>query len=179
MTDNYENYNWFGRPEWSESCAVVDSFILAVQLWQKTGKEHYIDDAEHILLNGMGYMQRPNGGFGGNVCVGGENHVLHPHPELYEAPWCCSMRGGEGLARAIQYTFFKSEDTIWSLFYHNAVATFEWGEETLEVSQHTTLPIHGETTITVTKSSLQQLKTISFYIPSWVDPSSIQFRVNG
>lgn len=179
MTDNYENHNWFGRPEWTETCAVVDSYILAVLLWQYTGKENYLEDAHHILLNGMGYGQRPNGGFGCNVCVGGENHVLHPHPELYEAYWCCSMRGGEGLARAIQYTFFKSEDTIWSLFYHNAVATFQWGKETLEISQQTIFPIQGETKITVTKSSIQQSKTISLYIPGWVDLSRIEFLVNG
>lgn len=179
MTDNYENHNWFGRPEWTETCAVVDSYILAVQLWQHTNKANYLEDAYHILINGMGYGQRPNGGFGCNVCVGGDNHALHPHPELFEAYWCCSMRGGEGLARAIQYTFFQSEDTIWSLFHHKATATFQWGEEALEVSQQTAFPILGETKLTVTKSSIRKQKTISLYIPEWVDPSTIRFIVNG
>jgi uncharacterized protein len=37
MTENYENYNWFGRPEWSEACAVVDSYQLCIALWRWTG----------------------------------------------------------------------------------------------------------------------------------------------
>ncbi len=41
MTENYANYNWFGRPEWTEPCAVVDSFMAAVALWRHTGDAQY------------------------------------------------------------------------------------------------------------------------------------------
>ena len=41
MTANYANYNWFGRPEWTEPCAVIDSFMLAAQLYKHTYKQMY------------------------------------------------------------------------------------------------------------------------------------------
>ncbi|MBQ7642964.1 MAG: hypothetical protein IJS67_03585, partial [Clostridia bacterium] len=39
MTVNYENYNWFNKKDsWTEPCAVVDSFILATELYKITGE---------------------------------------------------------------------------------------------------------------------------------------------
>ena len=53
MTENYENYNWFGRPEWTEPCAVIDSYMVAIQLWQHTGNPAYLADAQKIYYNGI------------------------------------------------------------------------------------------------------------------------------
>ena len=39
MTATYENYNWFGnghKETWTEPCAVVDSLILALELYRLT-----------------------------------------------------------------------------------------------------------------------------------------------
>ncbi|MDD4772634.1 MAG: glycoside hydrolase family 127 protein, partial [Eubacteriales bacterium] len=67
MTAGYENYNWFGRPEWTEPCAVIDSFIVAMQLYINTSLTRYLDTAQRIYYNGIGRGQRPNGGFGCNT----------------------------------------------------------------------------------------------------------------
>ena len=49
MTENHENYNWFDRFDtWTEPCAIIDSYLLAVQLWEHTMKPEYRDDAELI-----------------------------------------------------------------------------------------------------------------------------------
>ncbi len=32
MSENYENWNWFGRPTHTEPCAVVDSLMVANEL---------------------------------------------------------------------------------------------------------------------------------------------------
>ena len=97
MTENFENYNWFQRPLWTEPCAIVDSYILAVNLWRYTGKPSYLEDAQLIYYNGIGATQRYNGGFGCNSCSGAGSPLLLR--KVQEAHWCCTMRGGEGLFR--------------------------------------------------------------------------------
>ena len=65
MTENYENYNWFERYDtWTEPCAIIDSYLVAVQLWAATRNPAYLEDAERIYFNGIGATQRANGGFG-------------------------------------------------------------------------------------------------------------------
>ena len=63
MTENYGNYNWFGKPYWTEPCAIVDSYLLAVMLFAQTRKKEYADCASRIWFNGLGHAQCPNGGF--------------------------------------------------------------------------------------------------------------------
>lgn len=68
MTENYENYNWYERfDRLSETCAVVDSFMIALALGRDTGKSAYFDLAHRIYWNGLCRLQRRNGGFG--LCV--------------------------------------------------------------------------------------------------------------
>ena len=96
MSAHYANYNWFDRPDtWTEPCAIVDSFILAMQLYRATSDAHYLDTALRIWHTGVERAQRPNGGFGGDNCPrpGQEDIAV----AFYEATWCCTMRGGEGL----------------------------------------------------------------------------------
>ncbi len=49
-TEHYANYNWFTRPEWTEACAVVDSYMLAMQLYAITRDAHYLEDGAADLL---------------------------------------------------------------------------------------------------------------------------------
>ena len=98
MTDTYENYNWFGRKQeeiWTEPCAVVDSLILALELYRHTGEEKYRKMARRIWFNGLQFCQRENGGTGPNSCV----DDIRPHLKrgMYEAFFCCTMRYPEGL----------------------------------------------------------------------------------
>ena len=110
-TEHYANYNWFGRPEWTEACGVVDSFLLAVQLWRATAEADYLHTAHRIYFNALCYAQRPNGGFGCDLCVGADGRVqLAPHPKIFEAPWCCSMRGAEGLTPVLPLVW---QDLYW------------------------------------------------------------------
>ena len=66
MTENYENYNWFERYDtWTEPCAIVDSYLLATQLWAATRNPTYLEDADKIYLNGIAATQRHDGGLPG------------------------------------------------------------------------------------------------------------------
>lgn len=103
MTYNYENYNWFNRGNtWTEPCAVVDSFILAINLYNETKQESYLRFAKRIYLNGLNFCFRSNGGAGTNTCVD-ENQKYLKVSEIYEAHFCCTMRYAEGLKYINEY----------------------------------------------------------------------------
>ena len=119
MTENYENYNWFERYDtWTEPCAIVDSYLLATQLWAATRNPTYLEDADKIYLNGIAATQRHNGGFGCDKPVG----VVYPELGIHadEAYWCCTMRGGEGLGRAAEYAYFTEGNRIVVPFYRES-----------------------------------------------------------
>lgn len=100
MTDRYENYNWFGRFDtWTEPCAIVDSVLVAHELHRLTGKAKYAD-CEGKFLAALCAHQRENGGFGlQKTFPKGASH--EPVEHVHEAYWCCTMRGGAGLASAL------------------------------------------------------------------------------
>ena len=96
MTLTYENFNWFGREDtWTEPCAVVDSLLLAVELYKITGEQRYRTLARRIWANGLQFCQRDNGGVGTNKCVTEKQPVLRISG--YEASQCCTMRYAEAL----------------------------------------------------------------------------------
>ncbi len=96
MTLTYENFNWFGREDtWTEPCAVVDSLLLAVDLYKITDAQQYRKLARRIWANGLQFCQRDNGGTGTNKCVTEKQPVLRISG--YEASQCCSMRYAEAL----------------------------------------------------------------------------------
>jgi hypothetical protein len=114
MTETWANHNWFGKPRWTEPCAIVDSLQVARQLWMATGDVRYRDAAQLIRWNGLVHGQRANGGFGPDTCtgsdpaIGGGGALLRP--SVPEATWCCSMRGAEGLADVIQHQAVATAD---------------------------------------------------------------------
>lgn len=174
VTDNFENYNWFGRPHWTEPCAVVDSYILAVWLWQATCEPEYLADAHRIYFSGLGYGQRPNGGFGTNTCVGADTSILSPVAGTYEAFWCCTMRGGEGLSKAAEYALFQDENTLWVTMLNNIQANIEFADGCLGVQVDTSYPGEGSWTLTVTANTTSSDKTLKVYMPYWVMAPSIK-----
>jgi len=97
MSATYQNLNWWGRPDsWTEPCAIVDSLMLAAELYKATGKEEYRRYAARIYHNGLATAQRANGGAGtDSVVVDGVEDTLYS--KMYEAFFCCTMRLAEGL----------------------------------------------------------------------------------
>ena len=177
ITENYANYNWFNRPGWTEPCAVVDAFMLAYELWRKTGEVAFLDDAHHIYFNALGYGQKPHGGFGCDNCVGADSPFLFN--QVYDVTWCCNMRGAIGLAQAAQYAYGQSQDNIIVPFYFDSTAEFNFGDEHLTLEQVTEYPYEGDTKFTVKRSTLTSPKNLHFYLPSWVEPQTVRIYVDG
>ena len=178
MTETYENYNWFNRPEWTEGCAVSDSFILAVNLWRLTRRADYLEDAHLILFNGLLPGQLRNGGFGISPCVGPATGMCRTKDHT-EAPFCCSMRGGEALARAIQYGYFMDQDTVVLPFYSDNTAVLRFADEDCKVRQMTGYPYRGQTRLEVIEGRMKKEKTLQLFFPSWAVRKSLEIRVNG
>jgi hypothetical protein len=175
MTENYENFNWFGRPEWTEPCAIVDSYMLAVQLWQYTQNPAYLEDAQHIYFNGICHTQRVNGGFGCDNCPGPKDLSLKV--KTYEAYWCCTMRGGEGLASAIQYTYFTKGNNLYVPFLGNNNATFTVDGKDCLIKQTTAYPFGTKATFILTPKNGSLNIALNLFSPSWTtDP---QILING
>ena len=127
ITENYANYNWYGRPYWTEPCAIIDSYMVAVDLFRHTKKPEYIGIANKIYYNALLAAQRHNGGFGCDMCSGTEESdvYLQVKEGLYEAPWCCTMRGAEGLSSAACYNILLDSDAIYITNYISGEFCFD------------------------------------------------------
>lgn len=86
-----------------------------------TNKSRYTDYAHYILFNGIYHAQRDNGGFGTDTCVGSNTDFIAC--SSYEAYWCCTMRGGEGLASVSRYSMFAEDNTIIMIYPISGVYT--------------------------------------------------------
>ena len=97
MSETYQNLNWWGRPDtWTEPCAIVDSLMLAGEIFKITKEEQYRALAARIYHNGLATAQRENGGAGTDtVVVEGVEEILRS--KMFEAYFCCTMRLAEGL----------------------------------------------------------------------------------
>lgn len=173
-TENFENYNWFGRPEWTEPCAIVDSYLVASQLWQHTGKPEDLEAAQGIYFNGIAATQRSNGGFGLNNCSGA--HHAHLFSSADEAYWCCTMRGGEGLSAAARYSAFTGKDSLWlATFMDNQIsATLDAGKFSFQ--QKSQYPFGSVTNLTIREAPATAV-TLQLFSPSYLTPESV--TVNG
>ena len=168
MTENYANHNWYTRPEWTEPCAIVDSLILSGDLWRLTGKKDYLDNAYRIYFNAITRSQRPNGGFGCDNCLGAFGKVLTNRS--YEAWWCCTMRGGDGLANASRMICAVKDDVIYIPFYHEG----EVKTNGLSFKIETHFPGSGKINIGILESDGRE-HTLAFFKPAFADA----FSVNG
>lgn len=160
MTAGYQNYNWFCREDtWSEPCAVVDSYMVAVQLWMHTGDESYLDDAELIYYNGICHNQRDNGGFGCDFCPSTVTGRTDIAVRTDEASWCCTMRGAEGLESAVNYSYFRKGNELYIPFYTESRVKLDGG---FELEQNTTYPFE---------------ESVMFRILRRADINSVKLRV--
>ena len=180
MTANYANTNWFGRQDsWTEPCAIIDSYMVATQLWQHTGDAAYLEDAHLIWFNGVGRGLRGNGGYGTDTCAGFGSAWVKVRS--YEANFCCTMRGGEGHARAAQYLYFAREGELTVPFYGDSQATANVGSTLkpmpITLRQSTAYPTPGPVRIEVVASSARTPIALRLFAPSWT--SDHRLMLNG
>jgi hypothetical protein len=174
MTENYENFNWFDRPEWTEPCAIIDSYMVATQLWQFTSNPKYLEDAQQIYYNAICHTQRANGGFGCDNCTHSDDKSLKI--KEYEAYWCCTMRGGEGLSRAIQYSYFTIGEKIYLPFFHSSESKFYINGTKLFIHQITNYPFDSKINLELYSENPTEI-ILSLFAPSWL--KNLKINING
>ena len=168
MTECYGNYNWFCRYNtWTEPCAIVDSYIVASQLWQHTGKAQYRDDAELIYYNALCYAQRANGGFGLENNPGRANSTDNITPYCDEAHWCCTMRGGEGLGRAAEFTVMKTGAGYAVPFLRDAAVCDTFRNVPVQFTVETEYPYNGTVTVRIARAHGKKMG-MAFAKSSWM-----------
>lgn len=167
MTCCYANLNWFGRPDsWTEPCAIVDSYIVAVDLWKATMDPSFRDMAELIEVNAIGHAQRSNGGFGCDSCPSEDNPYLSV--VIPEAYWCCTMRGAEGLSRMAEYSWMSKGKTLYVPFFRAGALC----ADDLEVEQRTEYPDGGTVSIKFYKND-RGVNALMLPVLPWADNVSI------
>ncbi len=175
MTENYANYNWFGKPLWTEPCAIVDSYLLAVELFKETKDVSYLETANYIFYNALGFAQRNNGGFGCDACVGSEEagSFLAIKEELYEAYWCCSMRGAEGLSAAAINSVLTAEKQVYFNHYYNG----EYRMSTIHMKVATSFPEEGRIQINLMKNI--GTNKFHFFVPLGINKATVSLTLQG
>lgn len=121
-TLNYANHNWFGRPLWTEPCAVTDSLIVCARLFEYIGDIKYLRLINRIYYNAFRSGMRPNGGAGCDTCLTEENTVMGAY--LYEADFCCTMRIAEGLKELSRMQFLRRKDCVYAALYDDCKVGF-------------------------------------------------------
>lgn len=169
MTENYANFNWFGRFDtWAEPCAITDSLIVMLELFRETENKTYLTLAQRIYYNAFCYAQRVNGGFGCDSTVGPAMKYLKPAWEgISEAFWCCTMRGAEGLRWVANSLFMKKDNEIFITF--GLPATLETENYKLEVKSG--LPYDGNYKIVLSA------KVAGKYIVKMFDGKTFDFNL--
>jgi len=176
MTENYENYNWFGRLDsWTEPCAIVDSYLLALKLWQHTLDGRYLSLAERIYYNGLCHTQRRNGGFGLDNCPGLASHTPLLQVHMPEAHWCCTMRGAEGLSEASRSLVFQRHNEIWLTAIRESEMTIRLEGGAFKFGVSTSYPYVASTRVDISSNDAG-LVTLHLPVPQWV--KSFKLMVN-
>ena len=149
-TETHANTTRFQVPTWTEPCAIVDSYMIAVELYAATGECAYLETAQEIYLNAISHAQLPNGGMGLENCVGHEGQefltfLKKKTGAITEAYWCCSMRGADGLSYVSRNQCKKQDGAYHLIHFFDAVMK----DGATEITIKTKYPYEGRVFLSV------------------------------
>jgi uncharacterized protein len=167
ITENYENWNWFGRPTHTEPCAVVDSLIVAHELWRLTGNAEYLAWAHRILYNGFFNGQVANGGFGCSTVAGANGaRRVGVSEAAHEAWWCCSMRAAEGFAELARRACYARGADLFITGLSAGRLDTPLGDGRLTAAATGGYPVEGRWTLTVEEPPPRPVR-LHVFAPPW------------
>jgi DUF1680 family protein len=115
------------KSEQDEGCALADWVVVNLMMFQLTGQQRYIDDAEHTLVNHLFMNQFHTGGFGhrsfSQEIVGGKQWQGWEGKFGSENPGCCSLWGQWALGQVARFIVTQSADTVSVNLYPSAEIT--------------------------------------------------------
>ena len=107
-----------------EGCGLADWIVVNLMMYQLTGNDRYLDDAEHTLVNHFFMNQFHTGGFGHRSLspeiIGGKSWQGWDGQFGSENPGCCSFWGQWALGQLGQYIVTQSADAVSVNLYPSA-----------------------------------------------------------
>ena len=157
-------------PKWNqdEGCALGDWIVVNLMMYQLTGAERYLDDAEHTLVNHFFMNQFHTGGFGhrsfSEAIVGGKDWQGWKGQFGSENPGCCSLWGQWALGQVGRFLATSVADTVRINLYPSAEITFPGRGLRLEITSD--FPRLTKARIRVQCETPQSL-SLALRIPPW------------
>lgn len=164
--------------EQDEGCALADWIAVNLMVYQLTGEERYLDDAEHTLVNHFFMNQFHTGGFGhrsfSQEIVGGKQWQGWNGRFGSENPGCCSLWGQWALGQVGRFIVTESENTVQINLYTAAEITLP--ERGLRLEMRSDFPRMTKATIRVECQQPTQF-SLALRIPPWA--ASMQVKCAG
>jgi hypothetical protein len=152
-----------------EGCGLADWVVVNLMMFEATGKERYLDDAEHTLVNHFFMNQFHTGGFGhlafSQEIVGGKEWQGWEGQFGSENPGCCSLWGQWALGQVGRFIVTESDDTVSVNLYPSAEVLLAERGVRLKISSD--FPRMSEATIDVECEKPQSF-SLALRVPQWV-----------
>ena len=158
--------------EADEPCATGDWLRFCLLLWQATGKNRYLDDAERTLLNHLTYNQLPNGGYS-------STSNLEQGFRGVEAWWCCSMQAPRSVLELTRYIWAHRNGVLYLNFFLPSRTVIPLKKNlSVTLLQQTGFPMENQSMISIFPERPDTF-TIKIRIPGWALDQPLRLRVNG
>lgn len=161
-----------------EGCANADYVVVNLMMFAVTGKDVYVDEAEHILVNHFMMSQFHTGGFGHRVfaqdVLGGKLWQGWDGAYGSENPGCCSLWGQWALGQMGRYLVTQSGKAVEVNLYSPADVALPEAGCRLEIQSDFPRCSHAVITVRCDKSRRFPLH---LRVPAWAEGVSV--AVNG
>ena len=158
------------KSEQDEGCGLADWVVVNLMMFQVTGNDRYLDDAEHTLVNHFFLNQFHTGGFGhrsfSQQIVGGKQWQGWGGKFGSENPGCCSLWGQWALGQVARFIVTQSADTVSVNLYPSAEITLPDRGVRLQISSD--FPRMTTARIRVECEKPQEF-TLALRVPSWAN----------
>lgn len=156
------------KSEQDEGCGLADWIVVNLMMFQITGKDRYLDDAENTLVNHFSMNQFHTGGFGHRTftqeIVGGKHWQGWDGKFGSENPGCCSLWGQWALGQVGRFVVTQSADTVSVNLYPSAEITLPDRGVRLQISSD--FPRMTKAQIRIECEKPQKF-TLVLRVPSW------------
>ncbi|MBN2579618.1 MAG: glycoside hydrolase family 127 protein [Pirellulales bacterium] len=164
--------------EQDEGCGLADWIVVNLMMYEATGRDCYLDEAEHTLVNHFFMNQFSTGGFGhrsfSQEIVGGKHWQGWEGKFGSENPGCCSFWGSWALGQVGRYIVTQSGETVSVNLYPSAEITLPERGVKLEISGDFPRMSKAQIRVECTKP---QSFTLALRIPPW--SRSMKVTCNG
>jgi len=161
-----------------EGCALADYIVVNLMMFQVTGKDSYIEDAERTLVNHFFMNQFHTGGFGHRLfaadVIGGKGWQGWGGQFGSENPGCCSLWGDWALGQLGQYIVTQDSGTLEVNLYPSA--TFDIPDLHARIEMESDFPRMSRASLTVHCDAPLKC-AIRFRVPAWAEGATV--KLNG